>query len=81
MADKYAKQPKTDMEHVYDDTRDAARAEARKITRRITDMMYVEIDAAFREALSNGEEITELTINIDAIKAKVLPIVQKQLKA
>lgn len=81
MADKFNKIPKSNMDHVYDDARDAARAEVRKINRRITDLMYVEIDNVFRESLLNGEEITSLTIDIGEIKARVLPIIQKQLKA
>ncbi|WP_281783761.1 hypothetical protein [Sinimarinibacterium flocculans] len=69
------------MDHAYDDIRDAARAEARKISRRLTDVMYVEIDAVFRAALLAGEEITDATLNIDDIKAKALAVVKKQLSA
>ncbi len=78
---KFSKSPKSDMDHAYDDIRDAARAEARKISRRLTDVMYVEIDAVFRAALLAGEEITDATLNIDDIKAKALAVVKKQLSA
>lgn len=59
--------PKTSAEQAYHDARDAARAEVRKVTRRITDLLYVEIDKAFIEALNRGEEIT-VAPDLEAIK-------------
>ena len=57
-ADRLRTTPKTAAEHAYQDARDAVRAEVRKLTRRITDSIYVEVDKAFLRAVQNGEEIT-----------------------
>lgn len=54
---KYDKTPKSDMELAYDDAKDLARAEVRRLTRRITDLLYVEIDREFAAALNRSEEI------------------------
>ena len=54
---KYNKTPKSDMELAYDDAKDLARAEVRRLTRRITDRLYVAIDREFADALSRGDRI------------------------
>lgn len=66
--DRLSATPKTAAEHAYQDARDAARAEVRKLTRRVTDLIYVEIDKAFITALNNGEDIT-VAPDLEAIKA------------
>ena len=66
--DRLRATPKTPAELAYQDARDAARAEVRKLTRRLTDLIYVEIDREFLAALGRGEEIT-VAPDIEAIKA------------
>ena len=78
MAATYAKPAKSSMDHAYDDARDAARAEVRRISRRVTDLLYVEIDNEFRRALLAGEEIS-VRPDMELIKAAALPIITKQL--
>lgn len=65
--DRLRATPKTSAELAYQDARDTARAEVRKLTRRLTDLIYVEIDRAFIEAINRGEEIT-VSPDIEAIK-------------
>ena len=65
--DRLRSTPKTLAELAYQDARDAARAEVRKVTRRITDLLYVEIDKAFMEAIGEGVEIT-VAPDLEAIK-------------
>ena len=65
--DRLRAAPKTPAEQAYADARDAARAEVRTVTRRITDLLYVEIDKAFIAALNRGEEIT-VAPDLEAIK-------------
>lgn len=77
---EYNRAPKSAMDFAYDDARDAARMEVRKLTRRITDIIYLEIDKEFRRALLAGEEIS-VQPDIEAIKQAALPIIQKQLSA
>lgn len=66
--DRLSTTPKSAAEHAYQDARDAARAEVRKLTRRLTDLIYVEIDKAFIESINAGEEIT-VAPDLEAIKA------------
>jgi hypothetical protein len=65
--DRLRATPKTPAELAYQDARDAVRAEVRKLTRRITDAIYVEVDKAFLEAIKAGEDIT-VAPDLEAIK-------------
>jgi len=66
--DRLRATPKSPAELAYQDARDTARAEVRKLTRRLTDLIYVEIDKAFMESIKRGEQIT-VAPDIEAIKA------------
>lgn len=66
--DRLRATPKTPAELAYQDARDAARAEVRKLTRRLTDLIYVEIDRTFLEAIQRGEDIS-VAPDLEAIKA------------
>lgn len=68
MTPKYTKQPKSAMELAYEDAKDGARAEVRRLSRRITDRLYVAIDREFHQALLEGRKI-EVKIELDAILA------------
>lgn len=57
MTPKFTKQPKSPMELAYEDAKDAARAEVRRLTRRITDRLYVEIDREFHQAILKDQQI------------------------
>jgi hypothetical protein len=66
--DRLRAAPKTQAEFAYQDARDSARAEVRKLTRRLTDLIYVEIDRVFLESINKGEVIT-VAPDLEAIKA------------
>jgi hypothetical protein len=68
MKSKYAKAAKTPTELAYDDAKDLARAEVRRLTRRITDRLYVAIDREFKQAVLEGRAI-EVRPDIAAILA------------
>lgn len=80
MSSKYDRVPKSEMELAYLDTKDAARAEVRRIVRRIEDRLNVEIDRVFAEAIVNGETI-EVRPDLEAIKQAAAPIIRRELEA
>lgn len=76
---KYQRPPKTDIDHSYEDARDAARSEVRRIARRLTDTLYIAIDDEFRRSLQNGEQIV-IHMDSASIRKSALSILKKQLK-
>lgn len=76
---KYQRPPKSDIDHSYEDARDDARAEVRRISRRLTDTLYIAIDEEFRRALLDGEQIV-VHMDSASIRKTALSILKKQLK-
>lgn len=78
MTEKYDHQAKSEMRLAYEDARDLSRAEVRRLTRRIQDRIYVEIDREFRRALLAGENIT-VRPNMEKIIAAAWPEIKREL--
>jgi hypothetical protein len=68
MTPKFNAAPKSETELAYQDAKDLARAEVRRLTRRITDRLYVAIDREFKQAVLEGRAI-EVRPDLDAILA------------
>ena len=56
----YRTDPKAPSHLAWEDARDQARAEIRRITRRVTDLVYVEIDKVFERAELDNQEVLRI---------------------